>query len=1220
MVNTQGFQTVAQITEAALLNILQEAWRSGGDDSGAGVLPESIDLPAGASIGPYQLADGTVRIPQEQIRISLNPAINGINLILGLEIDLEIANPPIPSARLFNITADATIRAPLGTAPDPGAPVNLALLFEGLPADAVSVTITSGDPLAPVIAAAPEEIAHKLYQDEVIPHLVQDIPVPAGPFSMLASIQFFDDETDPARRITVAYPAPGQIRYNLPCYLRFYNISGSFGGFSLASPMGINAIAQLTMPFSNTPGHMHIGFDAANAQLVGIMPGAGVEGANYSANKALIDPIPLVPSLDELIQQAFANAAAGFFAGMPPFDVDFPTVTDIENYIEDFVRTEMNARRYVIIWAPEGEVADISIDSITPKVLPNVLAIAINAGPGANADALVDFTVPPCVFAIGLDDDFILGKFSDELATRFPDGFPVTLPPEETDGRNVRLDSINFSLIEGAIRISGHVTLVDAILDSIDVGAGFTVDFGLRWVDNPDGGQILEPFPLGDPDIDIDLDLLGWILVILTGFVFFGVIGAIVFAIILAIILEIAGSIGSGMFRDAISNQVTGIAAWPVTLPNIGTIQSAFKNPVDICPTGIKFIGDFIATSSMALTAIDFSNAHGPYSMPASMIIPFNGGLPLPVSTALWHFGDGNTSLLRSVNYRYGDSGLYVAKLRIEVNETGGVTTRNFTPVRLINVPPVVTLPAEPLRVLEGETFELTGHFTDSEWLDKHSAIFDWGDNSKPTVALVNETNEEPQAIGTATAGHAYCDNGEYTVRLTVIDDDGGVGEATMRVIVENVAPRVKAPEKLCVLTGQKVVMQATFEDDGWCDTHIAFWNFGDCETKNAMVWETHTPPKGLGKAEACHVWQHCGRYLAEITVVDDDGGVGSATTIVNAVSLQNPNMENGFRLAFAQDQGRSDQVANEWMPYAEPLVTLDKKAQEMPREWRFFAEQYVERESRRAQGIDFRGAIQAGIYQSICVNEGWDYEFTAHYHLIAPRRTAQTRIGIDPTGGVNPNNPAIVWRELGPSSNWENITVRATAQASQITLFIGGIDYFGGQNTIYIDKTHLCMIQPMCPPAKPEPPCKELCIDFEDLNQFNIPAPASLNHHGLAISSPGNLWTVDWGEPAGKRKLAFSGRGVEVILPEKVQEVKVTVMNYAGKELRFDILNGGIVVGMVTASVVNEAKEVTLSAAELDGFRVLGSHSESGLVKICYCSKRQRSADDFNPTDHHGK
>ena len=92
------------------------------------------------------------------------------------------------------------------------------------------------------------------------------------------------------------------------------------------------------------------------------------------------------------------------------------------------------------------------------------------------------------------------------------------------DGHDVDLKRLDPSLTT-AIHMSGDVTVINAVLGSIDVDASFDVDIGLDWQTNPDGTQMLHADP-GTPDVH--LSALAWLVSILIGFITFGVVGAII--------------------------------------------------------------------------------------------------------------------------------------------------------------------------------------------------------------------------------------------------------------------------------------------------------------------------------------------------------------------------------------------------------------------------------------------------------------------------------------------------------------------------------------------------------------------------------------------------------------------------------------------------------------------------------------------------------------------
>lgn len=74
--------------------------------------------------------------------------------------------------------------------------------------------------------------------------------------------------------------------------------------------------------------------------------------------------------------------------------------------------------------------------------------------------------------------------------------------------------------------------------------------------------------------------------------------------------------------------------------------------------------------------------------------------------------------------------------------------------------------------------------FTDQGYTDSHSATWDWGDGSTIENGVVTETNTAPAAKGTVTGSHRYDNAGEYTVSLTVTDDDGGSATDTAKVVI----------------------------------------------------------------------------------------------------------------------------------------------------------------------------------------------------------------------------------------------------------------------------------------------------------------------------------------------------------------------------------------------------------------------------------------------------
>jgi hypothetical protein len=99
------------------------------------------------------------------------------------------------------------------------------------------------------------------------------------------------------------------------------------------------------------------------------------------------------------------------------------------------------------------------------------------------------------------------------------------------------------------------------------------------------------------------------------------------------------------------------------------------------------------------------------------------------------------------------------------------------------NVAPSVTnLTATPtltLVLLPQETVAFSGHFSDPGVLDSHTATWSFGDGATSSSSYL------PGGSGSPAASHAYAAAGTYTASLTVVDDDGGAGQASVKILVE---------------------------------------------------------------------------------------------------------------------------------------------------------------------------------------------------------------------------------------------------------------------------------------------------------------------------------------------------------------------------------------------------------------------------------------------------
>jgi ribosomal protein L14 len=220
---------------------------------------------------------------------------------------------------------------------------------------------------------------------------------------------------------------------------------------------------------------------------------------------------------------------------------------------------------------------------------------------------------------------------------------------------------------------------------------------------------------------------------------------------------------------------------------------------------------------------------------------------------------------------------------------TGSATT-NVT-VRNVNQPPVANAGANQ-SVNEGDAVTLNGSGTDA---DGTIANYAWLQTAGPTVTLTNANS----ATATFTAPPAATDT-VLTFRLTVTDNEGATGVATVNVTVRHVnrSPTANAGANQTVNEGASVTLSGSGTDpDG---TIVTF------------AWvQINGPGVTLANANTATATFVAPQVVVDtvltfqLTVIDNQGGSGSATTNVTVrdvtVANQPPTANAG-----------ADQAANE--------------------------------------------------------------------------------------------------------------------------------------------------------------------------------------------------------------------------------------------------------------------------------------------------------------------
>jgi hypothetical protein len=260
----------------------------------------------------------------------------------------------------------------------------------------------------------------------------------------------------------------------------------------------------------------------------------------------------------------------------------------------------------------------------------------------------------------------------------------------------------------------------------------------------------------------------------------------------------------------------------------------------------------------------------------------------------------------------FADDGSPSVKGRI-FDKDGG-STDYATTVQVNNVKPDVS-PAADQNSDEGSSHSFAlGSFSDPGPDSPWAVDIDWGDGS------LHGSDSETSAGSLGSASHTYDDNGNYTVTVKVTDKDGGVGQATFKVAVANVAPTASLANDGPVDEGSPATITFSGQHDpSGADTAAGFHYSYACDGVAGSLATTYAGATD-GASKQC-TYADNGSYLVKGRIFDKNGGSNTydTTVVVNNVnpSLTPPSDDNGvegtsksFGLGSFADPGAND---NPW-------------------------------------------------------------------------------------------------------------------------------------------------------------------------------------------------------------------------------------------------------------------------------------------------------------------
>jgi KaiC/GvpD/RAD55 family RecA-like ATPase/PKD repeat protein len=230
------------------------------------------------------------------------------------------------------------------------------------------------------------------------------------------------------------------------------------------------------------------------------------------------------------------------------------------------------------------------------------------------------------------------------------------------------------------------------------------------------------------------------------------------------------------------------------------------------------------------------------------------------IESYFWDFGDGLTGTGNIATHAYADNGTYTVKLTTTDNDglkdtaQDTIIVQNRSPFAQFTESASTGYTGETIYFNASDSYDPDGHIIDFFW--------DFGDRTNATGM---------------TAIHTYIEDGNYTVELTVTDDDKASMKATGFKTILNrgpVASFVIVPQQTTVGTATLFNASNSYDLDGTILSYT--WNFG-----NGNITTVTNPT-------VTHSYNAFGNYSVILNVTDNDDFYDSSklTLTVHNVDL----------------------------------------------------------------------------------------------------------------------------------------------------------------------------------------------------------------------------------------------------------------------------------------------------------------------------------------------
>jgi hypothetical protein len=241
-----------------------------------------------------------------------------------------------------------------------------------------------------------------------------------------------------------------------------------------------------------------------------------------------------------------------------------------------------------------------------------------------------------------------------------------------------------------------------------------------------------------------------------------------------------------------------------------------------------------------------------------------------------------------SGTHTYADEGSFTVTV-ILTDDAPGTASATATSTANVGEGDTLTGLGTTISLPEGRPFNgLVATFSDGSAANTagdFTASIDWGDGTTDTGTVSGSGG-----IFLVGGGHAYADEGFFTVTVTLTDDSPGTASATATTAatIAEADTLQAVPQQLTATEGQQFSgTVATFVDNGYpANTAADFTatvDWGDGSTDTGTV----SGSAGLFSVGGSHTYADEGHFAVQVTLIDDDPGTAAATATSGAIVVE---------------------------------------------------------------------------------------------------------------------------------------------------------------------------------------------------------------------------------------------------------------------------------------------------------------------------------------------